>query len=172
MKSPSAGRILLTTACCALCFALASCIFKTPVFKDGWRPIDEKLAGEWSSTSDDGETDTAVFVADGPDRALINYPAGEKGWYFAARALVCRDRQLMQLETLAQPDGKRPAPSDDIFTLIWLEPLPDGAMRVRALDGNALAKAKISPDALGKSLADPGFDWNAVFGSPSVFRKK
>lgn len=172
MRFTSAGQAPLTLACCALCLALTSCVFETPVFKDGWRQIDESLAGVWATTSDDGKTDTAVFVSDGPERAIINYPAGEKGWYFAARAIACRDRRLMQLEILAQPDGKRPERQDDVFTLIWLEPQPDGAMQVRALDGNAIAKAKIAPDALGKILAAPSFDWDSVFGSPTVFRKK
>lgn len=153
------------------CLALSSCVFEAPVFKGGWQKFDPSFDGVWTTIGDD-KPENAVVVRDGPDRTIINYPAGEKGWYFAARAVRLRDKQLMQLEILSQPDGKQAADNADNFTLIWLEAKPDGAMQVRALDGSAVSKMKLGPSDLRKFLTDPGSDWNAVFGSPTVFRRK
>ena len=164
-------RVFRRAALALCCLALSSCVFETPVFKRGWQKFDPSLIGVWTTTGGE-KPENAVVIRDGPDRAIINYPAGEKGWYFAARTVRLRDKQLMQLEILAQPDSKKPDGNAVNFTLLWLEPQPGSTMQVRALDGNAIAKAKITPGALGKLLADPGFDWNPVFGSPTVFRKK
>ncbi|MBU3666315.1 MAG: hypothetical protein FGM15_10645 [Chthoniobacterales bacterium] len=172
MRNPIAKQIIPRIVLGLSCLALSACVFEAPVFKGGWQKFDANLAGVWTTTSGDEKPENAIVVRDGPDRAIINYPAGEKGWYFGARTVRLRDRLLMQLEILAQPDGKQPGSKAETFTLIWLETQPDGAMQVRALDSSAISKQKLTGQDLRKLLADPDFDWNKVFGSPTVFRKK
>lgn len=158
-----------------LAVSLCSCVFKEPIFSQGFIKVDPALGGVWASDGENGDPRKIEFAVCAPlddERLVINHPAGEKGGglYYEARALKIRDRNLLQLRVLATFSDGLPKADAERYTLVWLEKDGgDNAIRVRALGGDGV-KDK-TPAAVRNFLEDPAADWSKVFGEPAVFRK-
>src|SRR3982750_2665811 len=108
-----------------LAVSLSSCLFKDPVFAQGFTKADAALGGIWASEGENGDPRKIEFAVCAPlddERLLIHYPSAEKaGFYFEARALKIRDRSLLQLRVLASFNDGLPKPDAERYTLLWLE---------------------------------------------------
>src|SRR3954469_980069 len=71
------ARLLLLIAVCSL----SACLFKEPVFTEGFAKIDPALGGVWATNEngDPRQTEFAVCAPLDGDRYILQYPAGEKG---------------------------------------------------------------------------------------------
>lgn len=156
------------------CFALllTSCLFKEPVFTEGFSKVDEELAGVWVVDGENGDprkTEFAVCVPLDAERYLLHYPAGEKGgFYYEARPLEIRGRTLLQLRTLATFSDGLPKADAGRHTLLWIDSDPSG-FSVRALGGEGV-KGK-EPAAIRKLIEDSTGDWSQLFGDAMTFRR-
>lgn len=153
---------------------LASCVFKEPVFATGFGTTNRDLAGVWATDGEGGDPrkiEFAVFLPLDDSRWALHYPTNEKdGFYFEARPLRVRDRDLLQLRVLGTMKAGPAKPGDSIYTLLWLEAKAPGVLSVRALSGDDEATRR-GPDGTRKLLEDPASDWNAAFGEPMEFKK-
>lgn len=153
---------------------LTSCVFKEPVFTTGFGAADPGLAGVWATDGEGGDPrkiEFAVFLPLDDSRWVLHYPTNEKdGFYFEARPLGLRDRDVLQLRVLGTMKAGPAKPDETNYTLLWLEKKAAGVLSVRALSGGDEAN-KRGPDGTRKLLEDPTSDWTAVFGEPLEFKK-
>ena len=154
--------------------SLTSCLFKEPVFSEGFSKVDPELGGVWASEgkeSDPRKTEFAVCAPLDEDRYVLHHPSGEKGGiFYEARLLRIRDRSLLQLRLLATFNEGLPQTDTERYTLTWIEKDPAGAtIRVRSLGGSG-TKDKTPAEVKGL-LSSPTEDWNPLFGEPTVFRR-
>ncbi len=166
----SIQTILLVT--CAL--VLSGCLFKEPIFNEGFAKVDPALGGVWAADGEGGDprkTEFAVCVPLDADRYLLHYPgSGKDATYYEARPLQVRGRSLLQLRILATFGEGLPQVGAERFTLLWIENDAAGStIKVRAL-GGAEVKEQGSA-ALKKLLDDPVGDWSKVFGETMIFRR-
>ena len=160
----------LLLACFA--FLLTSCLFKEPVFTEGFSKVDEELAGVWVADGENGDprkNEFAVCVPLDAERYLLHYPAGEKGgFYYEARPLEIRGRTLLQLRTLATFSDGLPKADAERYTLLWIDSDSNG-FSVRALDGEGVNGK--GPEAIRKLIDDSSGDWSKLFGDPMTFSR-
>ena len=114
-------RLFLLTA---LAFSFTACLFKEPVFSDGFAKADASLAGVWATDGEDGDPRKIAFAVCASlddERCILHHPAGEKdGLYYEARPLTVRGRSLLQLRVLASFADGLPSPDAERYTLIWI----------------------------------------------------
>jgi hypothetical protein len=152
---------------------LASCLFKDPVFSDGFAKTDDSIVGVWvaEDAADDPEKAelAACFKVDDM-KYMLHYPAREKdGVYFALQPLKLRDRDLLQVQALGTLKDGAVKPGDtEVFTLVWIEKAASGKIIAHPLNGKLEKKG---PAAVRKLLEDPASDWNELFVEPVTFER-
>src|ERR1022692_3285474 len=81
--------------------SLSGCLFKEPVYKEGFSKVDQSLGGVWAKEENDGDPrkmEFAVCAALDDDRYVLHHPTAEKGGiYYEARLLKIHDHTLLQL---------------------------------------------------------------------------
>jgi len=164
-------RILLGAA---VVFAFTACLFKDPIFTEGFSKIDPELGGVWVEEGKSGDPRRLEFVVCAPlddDRFLVNYPAGGKdGIYYEARPMKIHEHSVLQLRVLAAFGDGLPKADAKLYTLLWIEKDNAGAtMRIRALDGSRLKDKEAA--AVRSLIEAKSADWNKLFGDSMVFRR-
>jgi len=154
--------------------SLTGCLFKEPVFEQGFSKIDPALNGVWASEGENGDPrkmEFAVCASLDDDRYILNHPSADKGsLFYEARLLKVQDRTLLQLKLLASFNDGIPKPDAERYTLSWIEKGPaESGLKVRSLSGESI-KGK-NPAEVKRLLEDPATDWSKLFGEASVFRK-
>jgi hypothetical protein len=154
--------------------SLTGCLFKEPVFEQGFSKIDPVLNGVWASEGENGDPRKMEFAVCAPlddERYLLNHPSAEKGsLFYEARLLKVQERNLLQLRLLASFHDGITKPDDERYTLLWLEKGVEGkTLKVRALGGSGV-KEKGAAE-VKRLLEAPGTDWNTLFGDAAVYRK-
>ena len=80
-----------------------------------------------------------------------------------------RDRDLLQVKALDTLKDRPVRPGDkEVYTLIWIEKLVAGKLKVRPLNGELEKKA---PAELRKMIENPAGDWNEFFVEAKVFKR-
>lgn len=175
MRQPSRMKILTRfLLLTALACSFTACLFKEPVFTEGFVKTDASLGGAWATDGEDGDPrkiEFAVCAALDDGRYILHHPSGEKaGLYYEARPLVIRERTLLQLRVLASFSDGLPTADAERYTLVWIAKETDGKkLRVRALGGDGV-KDK-SPAAIRKALETQSTDWGKLFGEPAIFHR-
>ncbi|MEO6784611.1 MAG: hypothetical protein ABI318_00650 [Chthoniobacteraceae bacterium] len=165
-----ARLFLLTLLACSF----TACLFKEPVFSDGFAKADASLGGVWASEPEEGDPRKIEFAVCAPlddARYVLNYAVGDKdGLYFEARPVVIRGRTLLQLRILASFSNGLPGADAERYTLLWIEKVDGGKkVSVRTLGGDAM-KGK-SPAQVRKELEAADSDWGKLFGEPANFHR-
>ena len=165
------ARLLLLTA---LTCTFTACLFKEPIFSDGFAKADASLGGVWASEGDEGDPRKTEFAVCAPlddTRYILHHPTGEKGGlYFEARPIVIRDRTLLQLRVLASFSDGLPKADGERYTLIWVAKVDGGKkLTVRSLGDDGL-KDK-TPAQVRKELEAADTDWGKLFGEPAAFHR-
>lgn len=165
---------LLRSALCGLVvLSLSACLFKEPIFTEGFTKLDPAVAGVWTAEGDDNdprEREFAVVAPIGTEAYMLHYPAGEKdGFYFEARPLKVRDREVWQLRQVAAFREGAPTAEALTYTLIWPEAAGEGKVSIRSV--RTEGPQTEGPAALKKALEDPKGDWNELFGEAKVFTR-
>ncbi len=160
--------ILLAAFACSF----SACLFKEPVFTEGFAKADAALGGVWATQGEDGDPRKIEFAVCAPlddTRYILNHPTGEKdAIYYEAMPLKIRERTLLQLRVLASFSDGLPKSDAERYTLVWIE--KDGEkLRIRALGGDG-AKNK-GPAEIRKELETQSSDWGRLFGEPVVFHR-
>ena len=169
MKTLTQFLLLAAFAC-----LMSGCLFKAPVFTEGFSKVDPALGGVWAADGEDGDPRKTEFVVCLPldgDRCILHHPSGGKdGIYYEARPLQVRDRSLLQLHILASFSDGLPKADAERYTLLWIEKDAAGqTIRIRTLS-DGWVKEK-DPAAAKKSLEDPAGDWSKMFNEPTTFRR-
>jgi len=155
-----------------LSLSLSSCLFKEPVFKEGFTKPDATLTGVWmveSENHDPRERSYAV-VAQVGDALMIHYPVNEKGGtYMEARSLKVRERDLLQIRAVASFEDGLPAVGNAVYTVAWVEKTNAETLSIRVLSQEGDQTA--GPAQAKKVLEDKGSDWNKLFGEAQVFTR-
>lgn len=154
--------------------SFAACIFKEPVFTEGFAKTDAALGGVWATEGEDGDARKIEFALCAPlddGRYILHHPSGAKdGIYYEARPLVIRERTLLQLRVLATFSDGLPKADTERYTLAWIEKEADGQkLRVRSLGGDGV-KDK-SAAQIRKALETQSTDWGKLFGEPALFHR-
>lgn len=157
-----------------LSFLFTACLFKEPVFTEGFAKADASINGVWQAQDDGGDPEKAehaVCAALDDSRQMIHYPSGTKdGIYYEARTVTARGRTILQIRALASQGEGIPKAGSEIYTLLWIEKEEEGKrLRVRALKGEAAKDS--TPEKVHKALEDKFCDWNSLFGDPQVFNR-
>jgi hypothetical protein len=134
------AHFLLLLAVCSL----SGCLFKEPVFTEGFAKIDPALGGVWAADGKNGDPRQTEFAVCAPldgDRYILQHPAGDKGsLLYEARLLHVRGRSLLQLRLLAGlTDGLATAGAER-YTLVWIEKEAGRKLRIRALGSGVKGK--------------------------------
>jgi hypothetical protein len=166
-------KTALRLAAALVCLSLTSCLFKEPVFTNGFGAVDPALGGVWMAEGEGGdprERDFAVVAAIGNDSYMLHYPVAHKGGsYFEARPVKVRDKDLWQVRLIVTYDDGLPNKDTPVYTVLWVEKTGDGKMSVRALKGEGPLTA--GPAEARKALENKAADWNAIFGEAQVFTR-
>ncbi len=154
--------------------SLSACIFREPIFSEGFVKINPRLGGVWASEGDDGDPRKMEFAVCAPlddERYILHHPMGEKGGiYYEARPLQIRDHMVLQLRILASSASGIPKADVERYTLIWIEKDTDPQkLRVRALGGDGVKNK--TPAEIRKALETQSTDWTKLFGEPTVFQR-
>lgn len=171
MRAPFFVSVLLATVLPAI---LSSCLFKDPVFTEGFAKADDSIVGIWKI--EEGEDDSAkvelaaCFKVD-ERNYLLHYPANkEDGIYFAAQPLKILGRDLLQVRALGSLKNRPVKPGDkEVYTLIWIEKQADGSLKVRPLKGADLEKK--TPAEVRKLIENKETKWEEIFVDPEVFKR-
>ena len=168
MKSLARLVMFVVFAC-----AFTACLFKEPIFSEGFAKTDAALGGVWATDGDEGDPRKIEFAVCAPlddGRYILHYPSGEKGGlYYEAKPLVIRERTLLQLRVLATFSDGIPKADAERYTLVWIEKEAEGKLRVRSLGGDGV-KDK-TPPQIRKALETQSTDWGKLFGEPSAFHR-
>jgi len=164
------ARFLLTIFACSF----TACLFKEPVFTEGFAKADASLGGVWASEGEEADPRKIEFAVCAPlddGRYILHHPSGEKGGlYYEARSLVIRERTVLQLRVLASFSDGLPNADAERFTLLWIEKEAGGKnLRVRALGGDGV-KGK-GPAEIRKALETQSTDWGKLFGEAAAFHR-
>ena len=170
MKAPSFASAL---AAILLPMVLSSCLFKDPVFTEGFAKTDDSIVGVW--TVDEGADDpakaelAACFKVD-ESNYMLHYPASDKdGMYFAAQPLKVNGRDLLQLRGLGSLNDRPVKPGDkEVYTLLWIEKEANGSLKIRPLKGDLEQKTTTE---VRKLIEDKGTKWEEIFVDPKVFKR-
>jgi hypothetical protein len=167
------GRFLLWALCCVLPFAFTACLFKEPVFSEGFAKTEADLAGVWLSTEPPEagkEAEQAVLLRIDDAKYLLHYPARDAdGIYFLAQPLKVGGKDLLQLQALGSPKEPVIKPgAADVYTLVWMEKQAEGRLAIRPLNGKW---AKTAPAEVRKMIEAPDADWSQLFAEPQVFKR-
>ncbi len=157
-----------------LAFSFTACVFKEPIFTEGFAKTDATLGGVWATDGEDGDSRKIEFAVCAPlddGRYILHHPSGEKaGLYYEARPLVIRERTVLQLRVIASFNDGLPSGDAERYTLVWIEKEADGKkLRIRALGGDGV-KDK-TPAAIRKALETQSSDWGKFFGDPAIFHR-
>jgi len=170
MKILTRFLLLAVLAC-----SFTACLFKEPVFTEGFSKADASLGGVWAAEDNQGDARKIEFAVCAPldeGRFVLNYPAaGKDGLYYEARPVTVRGRTLLQLRILASfSNGLPPKADTDYYTLLWIEKEDGGQkLRVRSLGGDGVKEK--GPAAVRNGLEAPSADWGKLFGEPTVFHR-
>ena len=170
MKAPFFVSVLLATV---LPVILSSCLFKDPVFTEGFAKTDDSLVGVWTleeGADDPAKAELAAFFKVDETNFMLHYPAREKdGMYFAAQPLKVNGRDLLQLRGLGTLVNRPVKPGDkEVYTLVWIEKQADGSLKVRPLKGDLGQKTTAE---VRKMIEDKGAKWEEIFVDPKVFKR-
>jgi hypothetical protein len=162
--------ILLAAFACSF----TACLFKEPVFTEGFTRTDAALGGVWATEPEEGDPRKIEFAVCAPlddGRYILHHPSGGKdGLYYEAMPLAVRERTLLQLRLLASFSDGLPNAEVARYTLVWIEKEADGKkIRVRSLGGDGV-KDK-TPEAIRKALQTQSTDWGKFFGDAAVFHR-
>ena len=170
MKAP-----FLTSALAAIFvpLILSSCLFKDPVFTEGFAKTDDGIVGVWKIEQDantDLEAELAACFKVDESNYMLHYPANKKdGIYFAAQPLKVNGRDLLQLRGLGTLVNRPVKPGDkEVYTLVWIEKLADGSFKVRPLKGDLGQKTPAEVRAL---IENKETKWEETFADPEVFKR-
>jgi hypothetical protein len=164
-------RILATIAlACSLC----ACLFKEPVYTEGFVKIDPGLGGVWATQDKDGDLRKIEFAVCAPldeNRSILHALAsGKEGAYYEVRMLKVRDHPLLQLRMLATFDEGLSKVDDERYAILRLEgDLKGSAIKVFALDDDRVEGK--GPAEVKRLLESPSEDWKALFGEGMVYRR-
>lgn len=164
-------RLLFTlVVACSLC----ACLFKQPVFTEGFVKIEPGFGGVWAAEGANGDLRKMEFAVCAPldeDRCVLHSPAGAKdGIYYEARMLRVRDHNLLQLRLLASFNDGLPKADADPYTVLWLDgDLKGPAIRVQALNGKILEGK--GPSDVKQLLESASEDWGRLFGEATIYRR-
>ncbi len=154
-----------------LALSLSSCLFKDPVFTEGFTKADPALAGVWMSEDETGDPrgrEFAVLAPIGADAFMLHYPVGNKGSsYFEARPLKVGDKEVWQVRLAATFEDGVPKTETPIYTLLLVENSGEGKLSIRALnnEGDHTTSAAATRQALDAKSPD----WNKLFGEAKMF---
>lgn len=167
---PLPHLLLLAAFACSM----TGCLFKDPVFSEGFSKTDGGLGGVWASEGENGDPRKTEFAVCAPldeDRYILHHPSGGKdGIYYEARPIQVRGRNVLQLRALISFGDGLPKADAERYTLLWIERDASGlGLRVRALGGEGV-KDKGATE-VRKLLEDPASDWTKLFGDPMTFRR-
>jgi len=170
MKTPTLVSALLATV---LPLILSSCLFKDPVFTEGFAKTDDSLVGVWTveeGADDPAKAELAACFKVDESNFMLHYPAREKdGMYFAAQPLKVNGHDLLQLRGLGTLENRPVKPGDkEVYTLVWIEKRPDGSLKIRPLKGDLGQKP---PAEVRKMIEDRGTKWEEIFVDPKVFKR-
>jgi hypothetical protein len=154
--------------------SLTGCLFKEPVFEQGFSKIDPAVNGVWASEGENGDPrnmEFALCASLDDDRYVLNHPSAEKGsLFYEAQLLKVQGHTLLQLRLLASFNDGLPKADADRYTLLWIDKDPtEPGMRVRSLGADGV-KDK-GPAEVKRLLEAPGTDWNSLFGEALIFRR-
>lgn len=164
-------RLLLLAV---LASSLTGCLFKEPVFTEGFSKVDAALGGVWAAEGENGDPRKMEFAVCAPiddERYLLHHPSGGKdGIYYEARPIQVRGRTLLQLRVLATFSDGLPKADAERYTLLWIERDAAGqGLRARALGGDGVKDKGAA--AVRRLLEDPTSDWSKLFGDPMTFHR-
>lgn len=167
--------ILRLLATMVLACSLSACLFKEPVYTEGFVKIDPGLGGVWATQEKEGDLrklEFAVCAPLGADRSILHYPDSRKeGAYYEVRMVKVRDHNLLQLRMLATFSGGLPKDDDERYTVLWLEgDLKGSAIKVFPLDDERVEGK--GPAEVKRLLESPSEDWKGLFpGEGIVYRR-
>jgi hypothetical protein len=174
MRQISPMKILTRFLLAALACLFSACLFREPVFTEGFAKADAALGGVWATDGENGDPRKIEFAVCAPlddGRYILHHPSGEKdGLYYEARPLVIRERTILQLRVLASFASGLPPADAERYTLIWIEKVDGGKkLSVRSLGGDGV-KDK-TPAQIRKALETQSTDWGKLFGESAVFHR-
>ena len=169
MKTLTQRLLAVVLAC-----SLSACLFKQPVYTEGFVKLDPALGGVWAAEGKNGDLRKMEFAVCAPldgDRCVLHSPAADKGGlYYEARMVKVRERNLLQLRLLASFNDGLPKADADPYTLVWLDgDLKGPSIKVFALNGKAVEGK--GPDEVKQMLESASQDWAALFGDPTIYRR-
>jgi len=166
--------ILRILATIALAGSLSACLFKQPVYTEGFVKMDPGLGGVWATQDEDGDLRKTGFAVCAPldeDRSVLHWiEYGKEGVYYEGRMLKVRDHHLLQLRMLATFDEGLAKADDERYTVLWLEgDLKGPAIKVFALDHERMEGK--GPAEVKRLLESPSEDWKGLFGEGMIYRR-
>ena len=170
MKTPPLASALLGLV---LPVILSSCLFKDPVFTEGFTKTDDSIVGVWTDdegTDDPAKTELAACFKVDESNYMLHYPARDKdGMYFAAQPLKVNGRELLQLRGLGTLTHRPVKPGDkEVYTLLWIEKQAEGSLKIRPLKGDLEQKTTAE---VRKLIEDKGTKLEEIFVDPKVFKR-
>lgn len=163
--------ILQLLALALLTTSLSSCLFKEPVFTEGFIQADSSLTGVYMSEDETGDPrgrEFAVLAPVGKDAFMLHYPVGTKGSsYFEVRPLQISGKNLWQIKLVATYEDGLPKNDTPTYNLVLVDKSKEGQIAVRALktEGDHTASAA----ATKKALSEKSPDWEKLFGESKTF---
>lgn len=151
--------------------ALSSCLFREPIFTEGFIKADSSLAGVYftdDETGDERGREFAVLAPIGSDSFSLHYPVGTKGGsYFEVKPLQFAGKDIWQIRLAATFEDGLPQKDTPTYTLVLVEKTSEGKLSIRPLkaEGDHTASAATTLQAL--SAAKP--DWDKLFGEAKTF---
>jgi hypothetical protein len=165
--------MLQILAVTVLTLSLSSCLFKEPVFTEGFTPVDSTLAGVWMTEDESGDArgrEFAVLAPVGKDAYMLNYPVGAKGSsYFEVRTLKVGDQDVWQVRLAATFEDGVPKNDTPAYTLLLVKKAGDDKLEIQPLksEGNHTASAA----ATKKALEEKSPAWDKLFGDAKSFTR-
>lgn len=160
---------LLTLAFLSL--ALSSCLFREPVFTEGFIKADSSVAGVYFTDDESGDErsrEFAVLAPMGESSFMLNYPAGAKGGsYFEVKPLQVNGNDIWQIHLTATFEDGLPQKDTPTYTLLLVEKAGEGKLTIRPLktEGDHTSSAAATMQAL--SGKNPDLD--KLFGEAKTF---
>lgn len=164
-------RLFQLLASALLITSLSSCLFKEPVFTEGFIQADSSLAGVYSTDDESGDPrgrEFAVLAPMGKDAYMLHYPVGTKGSsYFEVKPLQVGGKDLWQVKLVATFEDGLPKSDTPVYNVLLVDKSKTGQISVRALDREGQHTA--SAAATKKALLEKSPDWEKLFGESKTF---